>query len=112
MIPNPRRLNPAINRARHARAQRRVLWLMANAGYLGRQGLGAEPPPVVVDEEDAPETAETAAHAEGPAAPAAETPAPAETPPATAAPAASPSPTEPTPAPSPPDSPPPPAPPR
>jgi monofunctional biosynthetic peptidoglycan transglycosylase len=56
MIPNPRRLNPSVNAPRHARAQRRVMWLMANAGYLGRQGLGSEPPPEVAeeDEEDAP----------------------------------------------------------
>jgi monofunctional biosynthetic peptidoglycan transglycosylase len=60
MIPNPRRLNPAANPGRHARAQRRVLWLMANAGYLGRQGLGAEPPPEVVDEDEGLEDAETA----------------------------------------------------
>ncbi|HVR69884.1 MAG TPA: monofunctional biosynthetic peptidoglycan transglycosylase [Vicinamibacteria bacterium] len=52
MIPNPRRINPAVNPARHARAQRRVLWLMGNAGYLGRLDLGAEPPPVEVEEED------------------------------------------------------------
>jgi len=47
MIPNPRRLNPQVSPARHARATRRVLWLMARAGYLGRDaaGLGAEPPP-------------------------------------------------------------------
>lgn len=60
MIPNPRRINPAVNAARHGRAQRRVLWLMANAGYLGKQGLGAEPPPVVVEEEDGTEAVETA----------------------------------------------------
>jgi monofunctional biosynthetic peptidoglycan transglycosylase len=47
MIPNPRRLNPRVNAARHERATRRVLWLMGIAGYLGRDaaGLGAEPPP-------------------------------------------------------------------
>ena len=52
MIPNPRRINPRVNAARHARAQRRVLWLMRGAGYLGRDasGLGAEPPPE--EEED------------------------------------------------------------
>ncbi len=47
MIPSPRRLNPQVSPARHARAARRVLWLMTRAGYLGRDaaGLGAEPPP-------------------------------------------------------------------
>ena len=62
MIPNPRRINPRVDAGRHARAQRRVMWLMANAGYLGRQGLGSEPPPVeeeddgADDEEPVPET--------------------------------------------------------
>jgi monofunctional biosynthetic peptidoglycan transglycosylase len=56
MIPNPRRLNPQVNPPRHARATRRVLWLMALAGYLGRDaaGLGAAPPPeepIAEDEE-------------------------------------------------------------
>jgi monofunctional glycosyltransferase len=36
MIPNPRRLNPRVNPARHERATRRVLWLMGQAGYIGR----------------------------------------------------------------------------
>jgi monofunctional biosynthetic peptidoglycan transglycosylase len=56
MIPNPRRINPRINAARHARAQRRVLWLMAHAGYLGNTRLGSEPPPPPepVEEEDEP----------------------------------------------------------
>ena len=47
MIPNPRRIHPRVNPQRHARAQRRVLWLMRGAGYLKREvgGLGAEPPP-------------------------------------------------------------------
>jgi monofunctional biosynthetic peptidoglycan transglycosylase len=58
MIPNPRRLNPRVNAARTARAQRRVLWLMAQAGYLGRSGMGSEPPPppepVEEDDEDLP----------------------------------------------------------
>jgi len=59
MIPNPRRLNPRANASRHERATRRVLWLMALAGYLGRDaaGLGAEPPPVPVpvpEEEEEP----------------------------------------------------------
>jgi monofunctional glycosyltransferase len=56
MIPNPRRINPRVDPRRHARAQRRVLWLMAHAGYLSRSGLGSEPPPPPepVDDEDAP----------------------------------------------------------
>ena len=65
MIPNPRRINPRVNAARHARAQRRVLWLMRGAGYLGRDasGLGAEPPPpedAGDDEDDAPPSPEAA----------------------------------------------------
>ncbi|HSD30059.1 MAG TPA: biosynthetic peptidoglycan transglycosylase, partial [Vicinamibacteria bacterium] len=54
MIPNPRRLNPRVNAARHERATRRVLWLMRLAGYIGRDvaGLGAEPPPVPVPAEE------------------------------------------------------------
>jgi monofunctional biosynthetic peptidoglycan transglycosylase len=117
MIPNPRRINPAANPARHARAQRRVLWLMANAGYLSRQGLGAEPP--VVDEEgdeaeepvpekgafaaEKPEATEEAAPSPDPAAaekgaveptPGPEpSPTPEATPPPEAAPAATPTPT-------------------
>jgi monofunctional biosynthetic peptidoglycan transglycosylase len=56
MIPNPRRLNPEVNAARHGRATRRVLWLMAQAGYIGRDvaGLGAEPPPEPVPEDEEP----------------------------------------------------------
>jgi monofunctional biosynthetic peptidoglycan transglycosylase len=59
MIPNPRRLNPRVNPARHARATRRVLWLMAHAGFIGRDaaGLGAEPPAETVDEDEPPEGA-------------------------------------------------------
>jgi monofunctional biosynthetic peptidoglycan transglycosylase len=54
MIPNPRRINPRVSAARHARAQRRVLWLMKGAGYLRRDigGFGAEPPPEAEEEED------------------------------------------------------------
>jgi monofunctional biosynthetic peptidoglycan transglycosylase len=53
-IPSPRRLNPETDPARNARAARRVLWLMASAGYIERDvaGLGSEPPPEVVVEED------------------------------------------------------------
>jgi monofunctional biosynthetic peptidoglycan transglycosylase len=56
MIPNPRRLNPRVSPARLERATRRVLWLMAQAGYLGRDvaGLGAEPPEEPVDEDEEP----------------------------------------------------------
>jgi monofunctional biosynthetic peptidoglycan transglycosylase len=52
MIPNPRRINPTVSPARFARAQKRVLWLMATAGYIEREvaGLGTEPPPEVPEE--------------------------------------------------------------
>lgn len=54
MIPSPRRLNPRVSPDRHARAQRRVLWLMARLGYVQRSvaGLGAEPPPEVIEEDE------------------------------------------------------------
>jgi monofunctional biosynthetic peptidoglycan transglycosylase len=54
MIPSPRRLNPRVSPARHAQAQRRILWLMAHAGYVRRDvgGLGAEPPPPVPEPEE------------------------------------------------------------
>ncbi len=47
MIPNPRRIHPQQGPERYARAQKRVLWLMARAGYIKRDlgSLGAEPPP-------------------------------------------------------------------
>jgi monofunctional biosynthetic peptidoglycan transglycosylase len=54
MIPNPRRINPRVDAPRFARAQRRVIWLMAHAGYLSRSGLGAEPPPLEPEDEDEP----------------------------------------------------------
>jgi monofunctional biosynthetic peptidoglycan transglycosylase len=54
MIPNPRRINPRVDPRRFARAQRRVIWLMAHAGYLSRSGLGGEPPPEPADEDDEP----------------------------------------------------------
>ena len=76
MIPNPRRIHPAANPARHARAQRRVLWLMANAGYLSRQGLGAEPPAVEEEEEEEEDPAPEAGAWAAEEAPAAEEPAP------------------------------------
>jgi monofunctional biosynthetic peptidoglycan transglycosylase len=99
MIRSPRRLNPVANPARHARAQRRVLWLMGHAGYLGRQGLGSEPPPEVLEAEDE-EEGEGAPPVPEPSAPAAETAPP--TPEPAASPAAEPSPegpAEPTPTP-------------
>jgi monofunctional biosynthetic peptidoglycan transglycosylase len=89
MIPNPRRINPRVDAGRFARAQRRVVWLMAHAGFLNRPGLGAEPPPEPVDE-DEPAVAE----AERPE-PARASVAPAEPPaaePSPSAPAAEPSP--------------------
>ena len=87
MIPNPRRLNPRVSAARHERATRRVLWLMGQAGYLGRDGtgLGAEPPPETVAEDEEPADAPAEAPPpetspspplEPPAAPAAGPPAP------------------------------------
>ncbi len=55
-IPSPRRLNPTVDPVRNARAARRVLWLMATAGYIQREvaGLGIEPPPVEVPEDELP----------------------------------------------------------
>jgi monofunctional biosynthetic peptidoglycan transglycosylase len=77
MIPNPRRINPLVDASRLARAQKRVLWLMASAGFLERTaaGLGSEPPPEVLPDDDEPEP---------PAEPVAEpepTPSPSEAPP-------------------------------
>jgi monofunctional glycosyltransferase len=74
MIPNPRRINPRVSAARHARAQRRVLWLMAHAGYLSSSGLGAEPPPPEPVEDEGPPPTEPAAPAEPAATPPAEAP--------------------------------------
>jgi monofunctional biosynthetic peptidoglycan transglycosylase len=56
MIPNPRRINPFADAPRLARAQRRVLWLMGMAGFLERTaaGLGSEPPPEVVPDDEDP----------------------------------------------------------
>jgi len=47
MIPNPRRINPTGDAALYSRAQKRILWLMARAGYVKQVvgGMGAEPPP-------------------------------------------------------------------
>jgi monofunctional biosynthetic peptidoglycan transglycosylase len=86
MIPNPRRLNPRVSPNRHARATRRVLWLMRLAGYLGRDaaGLGTEPPPEELIGEDEEPPSPGATPSPGAAEP--------ETPPASLAPAAPPSP--------------------
>jgi monofunctional biosynthetic peptidoglycan transglycosylase len=51
MIPNPRRINPQVSPAAYARARKRVLWLMAHAGFLANAGLGREPPPPPEPEE-------------------------------------------------------------
>ena len=100
MIPNPRRINPRVDPRRFARAQGRVIWLMAHAGYLSRSGLGAEPPPLEPADEDEPPPAEPEAAPaavpetpretmpESPASPAA----PAEAPPPSPAPEPTPSP--------------------
>jgi monofunctional glycosyltransferase len=72
MIPNPRRINPRVDAARHARAQRRVLWLMARAGYVkhGVERLGAEPTPEPVEDTGPePTEPEEPARAATPAAP-------------------------------------------
>ena len=100
MIPNPRRINPRVDPRRFARAQRRVVWLMAHAGYLSRSGLGAEPPPVEPVDEDEPAPPEPeAAPTAAPEAPPEIVP---ESPPSSAAPAETPPPSpvpEPTPSP-------------
>jgi monofunctional biosynthetic peptidoglycan transglycosylase len=75
MIPNPRRLNPRVSAPRHERATRRVLWLMGQAGYIGRDvaGLGAEPPPEpVAEDEEPPAAPETGATPESTPPPAPE----------------------------------------
>jgi monofunctional glycosyltransferase len=73
MIPNPRRINPLVNPARVARAQRRVLWLMGMAGFLERTaaGLGSEPPPpeIIAEDEDPEPLPEAAPEAAGYAVP-------------------------------------------
>jgi monofunctional glycosyltransferase len=108
MIPNPRRLNPRVNGARHARATRRVLWLMAHAGYIRRElgGLGSVPPPpepVEEDEEEPAPSPEATPEAEPVVEPSLEpttepTPPPIETPPAEPQPTPTPTP-DPTPSP-------------
>lgn len=67
MIPSPRRINPRVDPARYAKAQKRVLWLMGRLGYVSRTlaGLGATPPPdVVLPEEDDPAAPEAPAASE------------------------------------------------
>ncbi|MCU0241054.1 MAG: monofunctional biosynthetic peptidoglycan transglycosylase [Vicinamibacteria bacterium] len=55
MIPSPRRINPRINPARHARAQQRILMQMARLGFIARETarLGSLPSPEPID--DGPE---------------------------------------------------------
>jgi len=101
MIPNPRRINPRVNPAAFARAQRRVLWLMANAGYLNRPGLGTTPPPpepVEDDDEPPPEEPEASATPAEEASPASEASPSPEAPPT---PSAEPAPEAPSPSPQP-----------
>jgi monofunctional glycosyltransferase len=69
MIPNPRRINPLVDATRVARGQRRVLWLMASAGFLEgtAAGLGSEPPPpaeTAADDEEPMPSAESLADPE------------------------------------------------
>jgi monofunctional biosynthetic peptidoglycan transglycosylase len=82
MIPNPRRINPLVDPARVDRAQKRVLWLMATAGFLERTaaGLGSEPPPLepVAEDEELDPPAETVPE---PVAIPSPTPSPTEAPP-------------------------------
>ena len=85
MVPNPRTINPRVDPRRFARAQRRVLWLMAHAGYLSRSGLGAEPPPEPADEDEPLPPSPSEAPSNPP-----EAPSPADTPAAAPEPAPSP----------------------
>ena len=86
MIPNPRRINPLVDPRRFSRAQRRVLWLMAHAGYIRGDlaGLGREPPPPEPAAEDEEEPPEPIAVPEPTRAPPT-TPSPQPSPPATPA---------------------------
>jgi monofunctional biosynthetic peptidoglycan transglycosylase len=74
MIPNPRRIHPQLSPARFQSAQKRVVWLMARAGYIRRDvgSLGAEPPPVVVPEEGPEAAGEATPGAEAAPSPEAE----------------------------------------
>jgi monofunctional biosynthetic peptidoglycan transglycosylase len=87
MVPSPRRINPRVDARRHARAQKRVLWLMARVGYVRRNvaGLGATPPPPEPVDEGGDDPAEEAA----PPAPPTDTPATPPPTPAESAPPAS-----------------------
>ena len=72
MIPNPRRINPRVSAARHERATKRVLWLMGQAGYIGRDvaPLGAEPPAeLVAEDEDSEDVPPQSPPAAAPASP-------------------------------------------
>ncbi|HMC41700.1 MAG TPA: monofunctional biosynthetic peptidoglycan transglycosylase [Acidimicrobiales bacterium] len=86
MIPNPRRINPLVDPRRFSRAQRRVLWLMAHAGYIRGDlaGLGREPPPPEPAAEEEEEPPEPIAVPEPTRAPPT-TPSPQPSPPATPA---------------------------
>jgi monofunctional biosynthetic peptidoglycan transglycosylase len=107
MLPSPRRLNPLANPLRHQRAQRRVLWLMARAGYLKHTtaafGLGRmpEPPPVPLAEleEEADEVELPPELAREPAATPPSEPTPAPDPPVPPEATPAPSPLSPTPTP-------------
>jgi monofunctional biosynthetic peptidoglycan transglycosylase len=97
MIPNPRRINPLVDPRRLARAQRRVLWLMASAGYIERDaaGLGTEPPPpepVDAEEEDQAPPAPLATESPSAPVPSAATPVPPPEPTATPTPTPTPTP--------------------
>jgi len=74
MVPSPRRINPRVDPARHARAQKRILWLMARLGYVKRSvgglGAGPEPPPEVIESGDEPVEPEDAPAPEPAAVPA------------------------------------------
>jgi monofunctional biosynthetic peptidoglycan transglycosylase len=69
MIPNPRRINPKLDPARHARAQARVLWLMGLAGQAPRPGVAAAPEPVEEEEAEPPVEPAASARPESPAEP-------------------------------------------
>jgi monofunctional biosynthetic peptidoglycan transglycosylase len=83
MIPNPRRINPLVDAGRVARAQKRVLWLMASAGFLERTaaGLGSEPPPPETEAEAPVEAVPEPLPTPSPMTPS-PTPSPTEAPPA------------------------------
>ena len=83
MIPNPRRINPQASPARYERAKKRVLWLMAHAGYLEKSvgGLGSAPPPepeleLLEDEEPPPQEPLPSGPPDAPSSPTITSPAP------------------------------------